>query len=82
MVTTIPHHHDAEPHPMRDLVGEMALTGVIAFVVAAATTWVYTMVVHNVGVVGWDTALLLAVICGVALPLAHRFAKKREDVSG
>jgi preprotein translocase subunit SecF len=59
---------------------DMAITAVIAFVVAMVVTYLYSLLVHGAGQVNWETTFDLAIIMGIVLPLvAQRRAKETGD---
>jgi hypothetical protein len=60
-----------EPMNARRLIVDMAMTFPLTFVVAGATTFGYSLIAHGNGVVDWETAIQLAIIFGVVLPLAR-----------
>lgn len=66
----------------RSFIVDMAVTALAAFVVAAAVTYGYSLVVHGDGWVNWETAFDLALILGVVLPLTRvRGSGKRSSAS-
>lgn len=48
---------------------DIAITIPITFAVTAAVTYLYSLIAHEAGVVDWETAFLLALLFGIALPL-------------
>jgi len=50
---------------------DMVITGTVTFVVAAAVTYLYSLVAHGSGFVNWETAFTLAIILGIVLPLSR-----------
>lgn len=50
---------------------DIAITVPITFVVAAAVTYLYSLIAHGAGVIDWGTALYLALIVGFIVPLAQ-----------
>ncbi len=53
-----------------------AITFVVTLVTAAIVTWLYSFIVHGEGVANWDTAVLLAVILGIVLPIHRALTNK------
>jgi len=53
-----------------------AITFVVTLVTAAIATFLYSLIVHGEGVVNWDTAILLAVILGIVLPIHRALTNK------
>lgn len=49
---------------------DIAVTIPIAFVVAMAATYGYSLIVHGVGAVDWETSFDLAFVVGIVIPLA------------
>jgi hypothetical protein len=50
---------------------DVAVTTPVTFVVAAAVTYLYSLIAHGSGVVHWETAFQLAIILGIVLPLTR-----------
>lgn len=57
---------------------DVLLAGVITFVVAVIVTFLYSLIAHGTGVAGWDTAIRLAVILGIVLPLTKLRSGKKS----
>ena len=55
---------------------DVAITIPITFVVAAAVTYLYSLIAHGTGVVDWETAFRLAIILGIVLPLTRSLQRK------
>jgi len=53
----------------RDYFLQAAVTACVAFVVAAGVSYLYRLIVHGQAAVNWETALDLAIVLGVVLPL-------------
>ena len=62
----------------RQVLRDIAITTPITFIVTALVTYLYSMIVHEVGAVNWETAFQLAVIFGIVLPLT----RSRPDGAG
>ncbi len=56
---------------VRSFLIDMVMTMVLIFVVAVVVTWLYSLIAHGDGSADWGTAVRLAIILGVALPLAR-----------
>ncbi|HJH26424.1 MAG TPA: hypothetical protein C5S37_06525 [Methanophagales archaeon] len=54
--------------------GMFALT----FVVSAIVTFLYSLIVHKVGIVDWETAFRLAIILGIVLTWTNVREKKGD----
>jgi hypothetical protein len=50
---------------------DVVITIVVTFVVAAVVTFLYSLVVHGTGATDWATAIRLAIIIGIAVPLTR-----------
>jgi hypothetical protein len=55
----------------RRILGDIAITTPITFVIAAAVTYLYSLIVHGTGAVSWEMAVQLALIFGIVLPLTR-----------
>lgn len=58
----------------KGLLLDILKTAVVTFVVAAAVTGLYSLAAHGAGTVDWGTAVRLAVILGIVLPVTRRGA--------
>lgn len=64
---------------VRSFLIDMAMTIAVTFVVAVVVTWLYSLIARGHGSADWDTAVRLAIILGVVLPLARaRSGQKAE----
>jgi len=52
---------------VKRLLSEFVITGLITFVVAAAVSYVYSLLAHRAGTVDWETAIRMAIILGIVL---------------
>lgn len=50
---------------------------VLVFVVAAAVSFLYGLIVHRSGHVDWESAIRLGIILGIILPFVGKFERKR-----
>lgn len=50
---------------------------VFVFVVAAAVSFLYGLIVHGSGQADWGSAVRLGIILGIALPFARRLEGKK-----
>ena len=50
---------------------DVAITIPLIFVVAAAVTYLYSLIVHGSGSVNWETAFYLAFVFGIVLPVTR-----------
>ncbi len=57
----------------KPLLTDIAITAPITFVVAAAVTYLYSLIVHGSGVIDWETAFYLAFVVGLVVPLTRSF---------
>lgn len=48
---------------------DMAITIPVTFVVAAAVTYLYSLIAHGSGVVNWGASFGLALVFGIVMPL-------------
>jgi fructose-specific phosphotransferase system IIC component len=48
----------------------------VTFVVAAIVTYIWNLLRHDLNAVDWDTAFVLAITFGIALPLVDKLKKK------
>jgi hypothetical protein len=62
----------------RFLIGFL-VTFVVGFFVTALVTWLWSLVFHGAGVVDWQTAFALALVAGIAVPVANAFAGKKSS---
>ncbi len=51
---------------------------VLIFVVSAIVTFLYSLVVHKMGVVDWETAFRFAIILGIVLTWINVQEKKKN----
>jgi hypothetical protein len=49
---------------------------VLAFVVTAAVSFFYSLIVHGSGQVDWGSAIRLGIILGIILPSVKKFENK------
>lgn len=65
---------------------DLALSALVTFLVilvaASVVTYVWSLTVHGAGAVDWETAFVLAIALGVALPISEalRARKGRPNV--
>ena len=59
----------------KPLLKEFIIVFPITFVVAAVVSFLYSLIVHGVGVVDWGTAFRMGFILGLALPVIHATGK-------
>lgn len=57
---------------MKNLIIDFVITFIVVFIVAAAVTFLYSLIVHGNSVIGWETAFQLAVIFGIVVPWINR----------
>jgi hypothetical protein len=50
---------------------------VLVFLVAAAVSFLYSLIVHGSGRVDWESAVRLGIILGIALPFARKLEGKK-----
>lgn len=50
---------------------DIAMTIPITFVVAAAVTYLYSLIAHSTGVIDWEAAFYLAFVVGLVLPISR-----------
>ncbi len=50
---------------------------VVAFVVSAITTFLYSLIAHGTGLVNWESAFTFGLVFGISLPLITRFQGKK-----
>lgn len=62
----------------RSLLQDIGVTAAITFIVAAVVTYLYSLLVHGAGVVDWGTAVQLALVFGLVLPLTRYRAVKAD----
>jgi hypothetical protein len=60
----------------RQFLLDVVITMPITFVVAAAVTYMYSLIAHGTGAIDWDTAFRLAIILGIVLPLTRSLQPK------
>ena len=60
----------------RQFLLDVVITIPITFVVAAAVTYVYSLIAHGSGAIDWDTAFHLAIVLGIVLPLTRSRPRK------
>jgi hypothetical protein len=54
----------------------MTITASVTFVVAAVVTYLYNYLVHGNGIINWETAVDMAIILGIILPLSQTRSDK------
>lgn len=62
----------------KSLLIRMAVTIPVTFVVAAIVTYLYSLIAHGTGAVNWETAVNMAFVVGIVLPLANTAARNRK----
>ena len=79
-VLTLDHRAQVSPGGNMDakrfLIG-FVVTFVVGFLVTALVTYVWNLIFHGAGVVDWETAFTLALVAGIAVPVANAFAGKK-----
>ena len=63
----------------RELLQDIAITTPITFLVAALVTYLYSLIVHEVGAINWETAFQLALVFGIVLPLTRARSEGGES---
>ena len=65
---------------VRGFIAHLGITFILALVVSAAVSWLWSLAVHGNGVVDWESSFRLAVILGLVIPLATggHFGDKRN----
>ena len=48
---------------------DAVITAVVAFMAATIATYVYSLLAHGAGQVDWGTAVELAIVFGIVLPI-------------
>lgn len=48
---------------------DFTITAIVTFMVATVVTYLYNLVAHGSGWVDWGTAIELAIVFGIVLPL-------------
>ncbi len=61
----------------RVLIG-FVVTFVVGFFVTALVTWLWTLIFEGAGVADWQLAFALALVVGIAVPLANALAAKKS----
>jgi len=61
---------------MKGFIMQFALFFVVAFVAAAVVTYLWTLVATGSGAVDWGTAIPLAIVVGIVVPLSGRFQRR------
>ena len=54
----------------------MVVIFLVTFVVAALVTYIWNLLRHDLNAVDWDTAFVLAITLGIAIPLVDKIKKK------
>ena len=54
---------------LRQFLVDATITAVVTFMVATVVTYLYNLVAHGSGWVDWGTAIELAIVFGIVLPL-------------
>ncbi len=62
---------------VKDIVTSFFIVGPIVFVVALIVAYLYSLLVHGNGVLEWETAIRLALILGITLPIVRQLDKKK-----
>ncbi len=44
----------------------------IAFIVSVVVTYLYNLILHNLGVVNWQTSITLAIVLAIVIPWVER----------
>jgi len=52
---------------------------VLAFVVTAITTYIYSLIVHGTGIIDWETSFLFAITLGVVLTWIETKKSKQKQ---
>lgn len=61
---------------IKKLLIDFLFTFILVLVVSAVVTFLYSLIVHGEGAVGWETSFRFAIILGIALPIV----KSREVI--
>ncbi len=62
----------------KSLLIRMAVTIPVTFAIAAIVTYLYSLIAHGAGAVNWETAVNMAFVVGIVLPLANTAVRKRK----
>jgi hypothetical protein len=60
---------------MKNAFMEFVITFIVAFIVTAAVTYFYSLIVHGKGIANWETATILAIILGLLMPWTNKRKK-------
>lgn len=58
---------------------DFAVTFAIVLVVSVIVTFLYSLIVHGLGVIDWETSFRFAIILGIVLPWIHQREKKQSE---
>jgi len=63
---------------IKDLILEMIVVGVIAFIVVFVVIYLWNLIFHGAGVVALGYSAKLALILGLVIPLSKAFGKGKK----
>jgi hypothetical protein len=64
---------------VRNFVQGAVVTGVIALVVSALVSYLYSLLVHGTGLVDWEGSIRIAVIFGIVFPLIRELDRRKTS---
>ena len=62
----------------RSLLTRFVVTFLVTLIVAALVTYLWNVLRHGINSVDWDTAFVLAITFGIALPIVEMTTKNRD----
>ncbi len=57
---------------VKKLLPDFAVTFAIALVTSAIVTFLYNLLVHNEGIIDWETSIRYGLVLGIVIPLATK----------
>lgn len=64
---------------LKKLLVKFVITFVLFLVVTAGMTYLYSLLVHDKGIVDWENAFRCAILVGIALPLIGAWEIEQKE---
>lgn len=62
----------------KSIINDILITIPITFIVAAITTFVYSLIAYDTAYINWETSFNLAIVFGIVLPLTRNRLEKKK----
>jgi hypothetical protein len=64
---------------VKEFIRQFSIIFIIVYVVSLLVSYLYTILVHGVGIIDWSGSLRLGILFGVIMPAMHLLSKSKSD---